>query len=246
VTATMAQDPRMPRAPRPLSEAERLQALHDYQVLDTGREQAYDDLVALATHICDTPIALITLVDEDRQWFKARIGLAPHETSRDAAFCAYAIHGTDPLVVTDAPSDPRFADNPLVTGEPHIRFYAGAPLTTPHGHGLGALCVIDNKPRTLSPSQLNALKALARQVVVVLELRRMAAGLAVALQRVRLLSGLLPICAYCKRVRDDANYWNEVEAYVRAHSAVEFSHGICPGCLQTHFPDLDGEPPGVA
>jgi PAS domain S-box-containing protein len=161
------------KAPLPPNEAQRLAALAQYQVLDTPPEQAFDDLTLLAAHICQTPIALVSLVDEMRQWFKSRLGFSATETARDIAFCAHTIlHPDEVLEVRDAKADPRFADNPLVTGDANFRFYAGAPLITPEGHALGALCVIDNKPRTLTAEQLAALRALSRHVVSQLELQR--------------------------------------------------------------------------
>jgi len=156
----------------PQKEAQRLDALRKYRVLNTGPEQAFDDLTLLAAQICGTPTALISLVDADRQWFKSRIGLAATETSRDVAFCAHAILQTEPLIVTDALADERFATNPLVTTDPRIRFYAGAQLITPEGHALGTLCAIDYEPRKLTTEQTEALQALARQVIGQLELRR--------------------------------------------------------------------------
>lgn len=128
-------------------ENERLHALHSLKVLDTPAERMFDDLVEAAALALDTKIALVSLVDADRQWFKARCGLAVQETGRDIAFCAYAIERAEPFIVLNAAQDERFADNPLVTGHPHIRFYAGAPLITPAGHALGTLCVIDDEPR---------------------------------------------------------------------------------------------------
>jgi len=156
------------------AERERIAALRAYGVLHTAPESDYDDLVALAARICDTPTALISLVAEDEQWFKARVGLDACSTSRDVSFCDHAMRGETVMVVTDATADPRFADNALVTGPPHIRFYAGAPLVTPDGHPLGSLCVIDSKvrPDGLTDLQEQALGVLARQVMTLMELRR--------------------------------------------------------------------------
>lgn len=157
----------------PDNEVQRLKALHDYDVLDTPSEQAYDDLTLLATQICQTPSAGIILIDENRQWLKSQVGLSFTETSRDIAFCAHAIlHADKVLEVRDAQLDPRFADNPLVTGDPHMRFYFGVPLVTADGLALGTLCVIDRVPRELSESQKHALQVLGRQVMILLELRR--------------------------------------------------------------------------
>ncbi len=166
------------KAAFPPHEESRIRALQSYSILDTAAEQAYDDLTSLASVVCRTPIAIISLVDEDRQWFKAKIGLDATETSRDFAFCAHAIlTPEDVLVVRDATSDVRFSDNPLVTGDPQIRFYAGAPLVTPSGEALGTICVIDHTPRELDAEQTEALRALSRQVVTQLELRRALADL---------------------------------------------------------------------
>lgn len=176
----------------PKNEQARLRALQRYEILDTPSEQEYDDIALLAAQICGTPIATISLIDADRQWFKSKIGLdeATTETSRDIAFCAYAILPESPhtMIVRDALEDARFAENPLVTGDPYIRFYAGAPLITPDNHAIGTICVIDREPRDLTEKQLDALQALARQVTLKLELRRMSGLLQSANDDLRNLS----------------------------------------------------------
>lgn len=162
-------------APLPRNEAERLAALYRYRILDTAAEAEFDDFTNLAAHICEVPIALISLVDADRQWFKSRLGLDIAETPRDIAFCSHAIHDQGVFEVGDAREDARFLDNPMVTGAPGIRFYAGAPLVTDHGEAIGTLCVIDTAPRRISPAQKKALATLGRQVMGKLDLRRLVA-----------------------------------------------------------------------
>ena len=162
----------MPAAAIPDVEVPRIAALERYGILDTPAEIEYDDLTLLASQICETPISLVSLVASERQWFKSRRGFEAVESPRSISFCAHAIHDDTLFEVPDATLDARFFDNELVTGEQHIRFYAGAPLVTPDGLKLGTLCVIDRKPRTLCDAQREALSALARQVVALLELRR--------------------------------------------------------------------------
>jgi signal transduction histidine kinase len=162
------------------NESARLAALRNYRILDTPPEASFDSLVRLASSICETPVALITLVDEARQWFKARVGLKLQETERESSFCAYATNGR-PLTVTDTLNDERFRRNPLVIGPPNIRFYAGIPLVTPEGLSLGAMCVIDSKPRAgLTDHQRQSLELLSRETMLQLELRRAAFELAAA------------------------------------------------------------------
>jgi anti-sigma regulatory factor (Ser/Thr protein kinase) len=200
-------------------ETARIAALRRYRILDTDPERAFDDLTMLASHICGTPMALITLIDTDRQWFKSRVGVTPSETSRTISFCAHAIRQPDLFIVPDARADARLRDNPLVTGDPHIRFYAGAPLVTPDGHALGTLCVLDQVTRTLTAEQVAALDALRRQVESQLELRLHVVELEAALaardeaqakqaaliedlrtsnDNVRRLSAMMPFCSTCQ------------------------------------------------
>ena len=165
-------------APLPVNEIDRLAALYGLGILDTEPEKDFDDIVALASAVCGVPMSLVSLIDTDRQWFKARLGTDLTETSRDLSFCAHAILGKDLLVVPDARQDARFADNPAVTSAGGVRFYAGAPLVTTDGYALGTLCVVDSEPRRLDVERLQALRALARQVTSQLELRRYAVALA--------------------------------------------------------------------
>jgi anti-sigma regulatory factor (Ser/Thr protein kinase) len=200
-------------------EAARLAALRKYRILDTDPERAFDDLTLLASHICGTPIALISLIDADRQWFKSRVGLTIAETSRSVSFCTHAIQQRDLFVVPDARDDAAFRNNPFVVAENGIRFYAGAPLITPDGHALGTLCVLDRVPRTLTDEQIEALEALRRQVEAQLELRanlfeldealkardeaeaaqvRLIGELRESFENVRKLSALIPYCSECQ------------------------------------------------
>lgn len=202
-----------------MGEAERLAALKRYRILDTQPEEAFDDLTLLASYVCGTPIALITLLDAERQWFKSRVGFTATETSRSVSFCTHAIKQSDLYIVPDASRHETFKDNPFVTGTPGIRFYAGAPLITPDGQALGTLCVIDRVPRTLTQAQIDALEALRRQAQAQLELRRnlmelegalaerdaaeqaqatLVEELQHSLDNVQKLGALMPFCSLCE------------------------------------------------
>jgi GAF domain-containing protein len=157
--------------PVPANEVARLRTLRACKILDTKPEEHFDELTRLAALICGVPISLISLIDADRQWFKSRFGLDLQETPRAQAFCTHAIMQPEMFVVPDASKDERFAQNPLVTGDPHIRFYAGAPLAARDGHLLGTLCVIDREPHTLTEAQKEALKIVGRLVIANIELR---------------------------------------------------------------------------
>lgn len=213
------------KAPLPPDENERLHLLRLYRILDTASESAFDDLTRLAASICGVPISLVSLVDEERQWFKSRYGLEATQTCRDAAFCGHAILHEEVLVVEDAAEDPRFVDNPLVTGEPKIRFYAGAPLQVESGHRFGTLCVIDTKPRKLTSQQLESLEILRDAVITQMEMRR-------SREILQSLDEYLAMCAWCRSVRvedeDGQQHWESLDACVSR--AVPTTHGICPPC----------------
>jgi signal transduction histidine kinase len=247
------------KARLPANEEARLEALQAYEILDTGSEREYDDIVALASEICGTPMAVISIVDENRQWFKSAVGIDAKETPRELAFCAHAILETQTLEVEDARRDPRFSDNPLVTGEPAIRFYAGAPLVTPDGHGLGTLCVIASTPGKLSESQRRALEILARNVVRNLEFRKKNLELAKAQAETEKLAGAvrdsnrfltavlenLPTAVYCKDAKNDFRYticntasekmWN----FTDGHRLGKTDFEVFPGVQASFFRKID-------
>jgi GAF domain-containing protein len=211
-------------------ESKRIAALLEYHIVDTATEDAYDELALLAAEICEKPIGIISLVDEARQWFKARVGITLEQTPREIALCAHAILETEPLVVPDALQDARFASNPLVTNEPSIRFYAGFPLVSPEGYVLGTLCVMDHKPGMLSSRQHAFMQTLGRQVMALLELRRASAKLSEALETLRTPHGILALCSWCKSVRDSSGRWVAVETYLSRNSETQVTVGICPDC----------------
>ena len=159
-------------ASTPAVEAARIAALNRYAILDSEPEESFDDLVVLAAHVCKTPMALLSLVDDHRQWFKSKVGVEASETPKEISVCAHAIQQQDLFIVPDMREDARFRENPLVVGEPHIRFYAGAPLVNEDGFALGTLCVVDREPRELDEEQRAALQSLSRLALRQMELRK--------------------------------------------------------------------------
>lgn len=225
-------------APIPRNEKARLEALRRYALLDTKPEQSYDDMTMLASYICETPMALMTLVDEQRQWFKSKVGFTSDETSREFSFCAHAILTPDVMIVPDATKDERFHDNPFVVEDPNIRFYAGAPMTTVDGYALGTICVLDRTPKTLTEKQRASLAALSRQAGILIEMRRTLTDLRDAMNAVKLIGGIIPVCSNCKRIRNEHNVWIGLEKYVGEHTEAKLSQGTCPDCTQLLNPDF--------
>ena len=219
-------------------EERRLKALAEYRILGTKPESCYDDIIKIAASTCDVPISLMTLVDRDRQWFKSKVGLEINETPRDWSFCTYAIKENSPLIIQDAYQDERFINNPLVTGDPKIRFYAGFPLKNRDGNKLGTLCVIDRKPGNLSPKQYNVMELLSKQIVAFLELRKKSLNLLEALSNLHKQDGILSVCSYCREVKNDQGNWMHLEKYLSKISDIRFSHGVCDVCMEKHFPDV--------
>jgi diguanylate cyclase (GGDEF)-like protein len=213
----------MPAASLPINEAERLAALHSYEILDTACEDTFDNIAHLAAELTSSPISLVSLIDADRQWFKAHVGLDATETPREHAFCAHAIlNPGEPLIVPDAQRDPRFSGNPLVQGGLGIRFYAGMPLVNRDGAALGTLCVIDDKPREMGEDQQRILRRLAETVVTTLELRR-------AMNRVRDLALTDPLTGVANR----AALIDALERAIARHNRHDDVFGLL-------YLDLDG------
>ena len=222
----------------PDNEQERLQALHEYRILGTKPEQSYNDLTTIASEVCNTPISLLSLVDQNRQWFKAKVGVEASETPRDWSFCAHAIQSTDPLIVEDALNDERFSDNPLVSGDPNIRFYAGFPLQNNEFHRIGTLCVIDREPKTLTKTQINVMEALARQAVAFLELRKRSITLLESFCQLTNSQGIISTCSYCRKAKNEDGHWQHLDQYLSKRSTLSFSHGICDACIEVQFPEV--------
>lgn len=223
-------------APKPVDEASRLEALRYYDILDSAPDAAFDDITRLAAYICDTPIALVSFVDEERQWFKARVGLDVLETDRCLSMCAWAILDEELFEVADTRLDDRFVDNGLVIGEPFIRFYAGVPLRSAEGMNLGTLCVIDRVPRNLSDSQRSALRALGNQVSRLLEGTVVRRLLAESLATFDVFDRSFPSCVMCGDVvlRESQMALRD---FVSEHTSARFHDTVCRTCPPTYDPE---------
>lgn len=231
---------------------DRIAELDAYRIMDTAEEVRYDDITELVSNIFEMPFAVITLLDESRQWFKSKIGLDVSETPREWAFCHHAILQDTILVVPDAHKDDRFKDSPLVTGAPYFRFYAGVPLISPKGVKLGTLCVLDTVARALTAKEISILETLASQVMKHLDTRRdhislfdsaerqsqAIESLRADLNKMKWLEGLITICSNCSNIRDEEGVWLKLERYIQNNSKADFSHGICPGCRVELYPSL--------
>ncbi len=222
-------------ASRSDDEDARLAAVHASSLLDSGPEDRYDDLTRLAAAVCRVPIALLSVVDADRIYFKSRFGLAVRESPFPNSMCGRTVRSREFTVVPDALSDPEFARHPLVSAEPFVRFYAGAPLLAPGGHAIGTLCVLDRVPRTLDAEQQLALVLLARQVVELVERERTVRELRRAVETSTALSAHVVLCAWCKRVRIEGGGWDALERVLERELGAVVSHGICADCEGVHF-----------
>lgn len=219
----------------------RVDALTEYAILDSDPEPRFDALTKILSLALDLPVAVISLVDADREWTKAAYGVAPASLPTEPGFAAEAITSGGLSVIEDVAADPRFAAHPLVTGPRQLRFFVGAPLEIECGHRIGSLWALGPEPRTLLPRETELLRTLAQQVVEMLELRRTEAQLEDAVQRIRTLASLIPICSHCRKVRDDENHWSTLERLVQAKTGSRFTHGICPECVREHYPDAADE-----
>ncbi len=208
----------------PTHEAERLGALHRYRVLDTPREDMWDDLVLLAAHACLAPIACLSFVGPHRQWCKACTGLEVRDVPRTGSFAVAALPRSDLFIVRDCRTDPRFAQEPFLDHDPRIRFYAGMPIRSPDGYALGVLAVLDRQPRDLSHPQGEALKAFARQIEGFLEYRRQALELRERARLAGAASGLFIICSSCKKIQDESGAWRQSDLFLRDCLHIECSH----------------------
>ncbi|KIG15345.1 Diguanylate cyclase (GGDEF domain) with GAF sensor [Enhygromyxa salina] len=219
----------------------RVDTLHGYAILDSEPEPRFDALTKISSLALDLPVTLITLVDAAREWTKSAYGVELASLPTQLGFGSAAIAARQLLVIEDISTDPRFAAHPLVTGPLQLRFFAGVPLEVRCGHQIGSLCVFGQTPHAVTPRETELLLALAGQVVQMLELRRTESELEGAVQSIRTLATLIPICSHCRKVRDDENHWSTLERLVQAKTGSRFTHGICPDCVREHYPDAADE-----
>ena len=219
-----------------LREQRRLAALKEYDSQKNRTDIAFEELAQLASKLFNVPIALVTLIDDKFQWYMGNVGSPLSRIPREDTFCKYAILGTELMVVPDASVDVRFSKHPHVTAPGGVRFYAGAPILTSDGQAIGSVCIVDTQPRNLLPTQGEALMAIARTSMRLLEQASTAAKLAKALSEVAKIKGLVPICCSCKNIHCDEGYWSRVEEYFNEHTGVEFSHSVCPECMKKLYP----------
>lgn len=225
--------------PIPEDEEARLAALDSYQIVDTMPEQQYDDIANLVSQICGTSISTVALLDRDRKWHKAKTGISKEAVPREFAICSHTILGREPVIVNDTIEHEIFSTIGMVKNPPYVRFYAGVPLVNEDNFALGTLCAIDTLPKSLHAYQVDSLVSLARQVVALFDLHRTTLRLEreiaakdEALTNVKQLREMLPICCCCKKIRDDENYWHQVEDYLSTRTDATFTHGYCPECAK--------------
>lgn len=224
----------MPETPSTLTDPERLRILRATGLLNPDPKPTLQRLTRLASRFIGAPVSLVSLVDEDRQVFAASVGLeepwkSRGETPLSHSFCQHVVTSGDALVVTDARRDPRVAEN-LAIDDLGVEAYAGVPLETSEGHRLGSFCVIDGRPRTWTDEEVEVLRDLAQAAMTEIELRATATALDDALASVRTLKGLIPVCSWCSKIRDDEGFWKGLVEYMAHHTGAQVSHGICPSC----------------
>lgn len=215
-----------------LVEPTRAALLKAFHVLEGASENVYDDITELAMHICKAPVALVCLDGGARSWFKSKANGRKISGASCLAFCRDRSLARRPLVIADTKKNRRTCRSEFVVHPPYIRFYAAFPLKDSSGAAIGRLLVLDVRPRKFTETQERVMRVLARKAAIIAELQKVSAHLAVALEQVKTLRQLIPICAWCKRIREDDGYWSQVEAYFHAHTLADFTHSICPACLE--------------
>ncbi len=224
-------------SPDPNDDNARMLELESHEILDTMPKRENHDIALLTTEICQTKMSTLAMLDREQKWHKSKVGISKEWMPRDFSICLHMIRGEEPFIVPDTQKDDVFCKIGMVRNPPHVRFYAGVPLINENGFALGTLCAIDTDPKTLDDYQVWALQSLARQVVLLLELRRKSLRLEKTLgekeaakAKNKALASMLPICCCCKKIRDDQDYWYQVEDYISQHRDTTFTHGYCPDC----------------